>query len=75
MSAADPLNVVGTLLPGARIPALAGNRVLYRDGVALAALVAGDVRWLEPLQGAAARAAEDALIRHHAGMPLPAYLR
>ena len=75
VSAADPLNLVGTLLPGARIPALAGNRVLYRDGVAVAALVAGDVRWLEPLQGAAARAAEDALIRHHAGTPLPAYLR
>ena len=75
VSAADPLNLVGTLLPGARIPALAGNRVLYRDGVAVAALVAGEVRWLEPMEGAAARAAEDVLIRHHAGTPLPAYLR
>ena len=75
VSAADPLNLVGTLLPGARIPALAGNRVLYRDGIAVAALVAGEVRWLEPLEGAAARAAEDVLIRHHAGTPLPAYLR
>jgi ATP-dependent Lhr-like helicase len=75
VNAADPLNLVGTLLPGARIPALAGNRVLYRDGVAVAALVAGEVRRLEPLEGAAARAAEDALIRHHVGTPLPAYLR
>jgi ATP-dependent Lhr-like helicase len=75
VSAADPLNLVGTLLPGARIPALAGNRVLNREGFALAALVAGEVRWLEPLKAAAARAAEDALIRHHAGTPLAAYLR
>jgi ATP-dependent Lhr-like helicase len=75
VSAADPLNLVGTLLPGARIPALAGNRVLYRDGIAVAALVAGEVRWREPLEGAAARAAEDLLIRHHAATPLPAYLR
>jgi ATP-dependent Lhr-like helicase len=75
ISAADPLNVVGTLLPGAKIPALAGNRVLYRDGVALAALVAGEVRWLESLEAVDARAAEGALIRHHAGTPLLAYLR
>jgi len=37
VSAADPLNVAGILTPGARVPALAGNRVLYRDGVPVAA--------------------------------------
>ncbi|HEY2022460.1 DEAD/DEAH box helicase [Paraburkholderia sp.] len=37
----DPLNLVGTLLVGERVPAVAGNRVLYRDGVAAATLVAG----------------------------------
>ncbi|WP_415119434.1 DEAD/DEAH box helicase [Paraburkholderia sp.] len=37
----DPLNLVGTLLAGERVPAIAGNRVLYRDGVAAATLVAG----------------------------------
>jgi ATP-dependent Lhr-like helicase len=37
----DPLNLVGTLLVGERVPAIAGNRVLYRDGVAAATLVAG----------------------------------
>jgi len=36
VSAADPLNLVGILTPGARITALAGNRVLYRDGVPIA---------------------------------------
>ncbi|MEM5385741.1 DEAD/DEAH box helicase [Paraburkholderia phymatum] len=38
----DPLNVVGTLLPGSKVPAVAGNRVLYRDGVPVASLVSGE---------------------------------
>ena len=36
VSAADPLNLVGTLLPGARVPSLSNNRILYRDGLAVA---------------------------------------
>ncbi|HEX6793306.1 MAG TPA: DEAD/DEAH box helicase [Casimicrobiaceae bacterium] len=75
ISAADPLNVVGTLLPGAKIPAVIGNRVLYRDGVAVAALVAGEIRPLVSLDIADARAAENALIRRQPGSPLFAYLR
>src|SRR6185312_5824357 len=75
ISAADPLNVVGTLLPGARIPAVTGNRILYRDGVAIAALVAGEMRPLIPLDMADANAAEHALIRRQPGSPLFAYLR
>jgi ATP-dependent Lhr-like helicase len=33
VSAADPLNLVGILTPGARVPAVLGNRVGYVDGV------------------------------------------
>ena len=33
LSGADPLNVVGIVLPGARVPAVRTNRVTYRDGV------------------------------------------
>jgi len=33
VSAADPLNLVGVLTPGSRVPALLGNRVAYVDGV------------------------------------------
>ena len=36
ISAADPLNLVGILTPGARIPATPKNRVLFRDGVPIA---------------------------------------
>ena len=33
LSAADPLNLVGILVPGERVPAISGNSVTYRDGV------------------------------------------
>ena len=49
LSGADPLNLVGVLTPGARLPALTGNRLLYRDGVPIALLAGGEVRFLEKL--------------------------
>jgi len=36
LSAADPLNLVGILVPGERVPAISGRTVSYRDGVAIA---------------------------------------
>ncbi|MFJ4432111.1 DEAD/DEAH box helicase [Pseudomonas sp. NPDC089395] len=41
VSASDPLNLVGSLLPGAKVPAVSGNRLLYRDGVPVAMRIAG----------------------------------
>jgi len=35
LSAADPLNLVGILVPGERVPAISGKTVSYRDGVAV----------------------------------------
>ena len=46
LSAADPLNLVGVLTPDARVPAIARNRVLFRDGMPLAALEGGELRTL-----------------------------
>ena len=40
VAAADPLNLVGVLVPGERVPALAGRSVTYRDGVPVNAPVA-----------------------------------
>ncbi|HSQ81431.1 MAG TPA: DEAD/DEAH box helicase [Casimicrobiaceae bacterium] len=75
VSGADPLNLVGIAVPGSRVPALAGNRVVYRDGIPIAALVAGETRWIEPQDPAQARIVEDALVRRGIGSPLPACLR
>ena len=34
LSAADPLNLIGILVPGERVPAISGRFVSYRDGIA-----------------------------------------
>ncbi|HUC73384.1 MAG TPA: DEAD/DEAH box helicase, partial [Stellaceae bacterium] len=39
---ADPLNLVGHLLAGTRVPNLTSARVLFRDGAPIATLVAGE---------------------------------
>ncbi|WP_422879716.1 DEAD/DEAH box helicase [Paraburkholderia terricola] len=46
VAATDPLNLTGTLLVGERVPAVTGNRILYRDGVVIGTLVGG-VFWFE----------------------------
>lgn len=63
LSGADPLNLVGVLMPGGRLPALTGNRVLYRDGVPIALLAAGEVRFLAKLAPEAEWSARNALLR------------
>ena len=65
LSAADPLNVVGLLTPGARVPALTGNRVLYQDGVPVAALIAGEVTFFETFDSSTQWQARNALLRRH----------
>ncbi|MGS9687720.1 Lhr family helicase, partial [Pseudomonas aeruginosa] len=65
VSAVDPLNLVGGLLPGERVPAVTGNRLLYRDGAPLAALVAGKVRMLAEVDGETAQQIRALLIRRH----------
>jgi ATP-dependent Lhr-like helicase len=46
LSAADPLNLLGILSPGPRIAALTANRILFRDGLPIAALESGEIRSL-----------------------------
>jgi ATP-dependent Lhr-like helicase len=71
LSGADPLNLVGVLSPGAKVPALTGNRVLYRDGLPIALQVANEVRFLEQLPPEQEWAARNALQRRQ----VPAALR
>jgi ATP-dependent helicase Lhr and Lhr-like helicase len=63
ISASDPLNLVGVVTPGARVPALAGNRVLYRDGVPMAIHVGGKAEFLVDVPEGEAWNARNALIR------------
>ncbi len=66
VSAADPLNLLGIITPGARLPSLAGNRLLYRDGLPVAAYAAGEVRFLENLLPKDQWEAQTALLRRQA---------
>ena len=47
ISAADPLNLVGILSPGARVAAITAHRILLRDGVPVAALRGDQISRLE----------------------------
>ncbi len=70
LSGADPLNLVGLVTPGARLPALSGNRVLYRDGVPVALLQAGEVSFLGELAPAEQWEARNLLLRRPVPAPL-----
>ena len=50
ISAADPLNLVGILTPGLRVPATRSNRVLLLDGAPIAARESATIRWLAPVK-------------------------
>src|SRR5262249_35328431 len=63
LSAADPLNLIGIITPGARLPALTGNRLLYRDGLPVATLTAQGVEFLQSLDVATEWEASNALLR------------
>jgi ATP-dependent Lhr-like helicase len=57
LSASDPANLLGTVLAGAKVPRVAGSRVLYRDGLAIGISIGGQIELLVPLDPAQARAA------------------
>jgi ATP-dependent Lhr-like helicase len=51
ISAADPLNLTGILLPGPRLPALPSNRLLLHGGQVAARLQAGQIEFGPDLDG------------------------
>src|SRR5690348_11540699 len=61
VSGADPLNLVGDVLPGAKVPTVAASRVVYRDGLPVATLVAGEIALLQALEPDEERAVRAAL--------------
>ena len=61
ISGADPLNLVGITGPAQRVPAIASNRVVYCDGVPVAARVGKEVLSLLPAEPAPSAEAREAL--------------
>jgi ATP-dependent Lhr-like helicase len=70
ISGADPLNLSGILTPGAKLPALTGNRAVYRDGLPVALSSGGREQYLEALDDSARWAVRKALLKG----PAPARL-
>jgi ATP-dependent Lhr-like helicase len=74
ISAADPLNMLGILLPGPRLSSAAANRLLYRDGVPIAVLEAKEIRYLIEMDAADQWPARNALLRRRIPPKVRAYL-
>jgi ATP-dependent Lhr-like helicase len=70
VSAADPLNLAGVLDAGERVRAVAGSRLVYRDGVALAAMEGDYIRQVTPFEPSLAGDVASTL----AGRPVPAVI-
>jgi ATP-dependent Lhr-like helicase len=71
ISAADPLNLVGIVTPGDRVAALRKNRIVFADGVPLAALEGGTVRQLGEFGQYTSYEVERALVRRRAPLRAP----
>ncbi|MEX2125689.1 MAG: DEAD/DEAH box helicase [Woeseia sp.] len=50
LSAADPLNLIGIITPGQRLPALPGNRLLLKDGVPVAVRSGKQIEFLQDVE-------------------------
>jgi ATP-dependent Lhr-like helicase len=81
LSGADPLNLVGSIVPGEPVAGHAGNRILYRDGVPVAVIEGKrdggrgkSVRLLEEATPEEAHAFEEALVRRRPAPLVRAYL-
>ncbi len=72
--AADPLNLLGGVLAGPKVPAIASNRIALRDGLPVAVMVAGEIRLLEALETQEEAHVRQALTRRLSIGALAAYL-
>jgi ATP-dependent Lhr-like helicase len=60
---ADPLNLVGSVIVGDKVPRLVGSRVLYRDGVPVAKRVGGELVMIETMTAAGEQVARMKLLQ------------
>jgi ATP-dependent Lhr-like helicase len=75
VSAADPLNLVGIIVPGNRVTSHTSNRILYNDGVPTAVLESGETKFVTELSRAMEWKAKAALMRKVTPPELRSYLR
>ena len=64
ISATDPLNLIGTVLPGERIPAVHSNRILFKNGLPVAKQLNGVTTCLTDVEPASRWEIDKLLTRH-----------
>jgi ATP-dependent Lhr-like helicase len=74
LSAADPLNLQGIIMPGPRLSSSSTNRVLYRDGVPIVILEGKELRFLVEMSTGDQWQARNALLRRHVPPKVRTYL-
>jgi len=63
VAATDPCNLLGSLLPGVKVPRITGSRVLYLDGLPVGTLVASRIEWLHEMSAAQQASGKTLLVR------------
>ena len=74
ISAADPLNLIGIITPGRRIPGITNNRILYRDGEPIMIMEGGEIREVSPVSAEELWALRQELVKREFPPKLKAYL-
>jgi ATP-dependent Lhr-like helicase len=74
INATDPLNLLGGLLPGKRVPRLSNNRILFEDGLPIAVLEKDQVNYLREVPAARHWELQQLLQKRHLQPRLRAYL-
>ncbi len=74
ISAADPLNLIGIITPGRRIPGITNNRILYRDGEPIMIMEGGEIREVSPVAAEEQWALRQELVKREFPPKLKAYL-
>jgi ATP-dependent helicase Lhr and Lhr-like helicase len=62
--------LAGIITPGARLPSLAANRLLYRDGLPVATYAAEEIHYHEGLPEKDRWEVQTALLRRHAPLAM-----
>lgn len=65
ISACDPVNLLGIILPGNRVPAQAGNRIMFTAGSPVALQTGRDVQFLEKMDAKRQWEIQTTLVRRH----------
>lgn len=74
LSAVDPLNLINLILPNHKLSRLMKNRVLYQDGVPIAVLESGEVKFLKEIDSGQQWSLQQALRKRNFPPRLRSYL-